>query len=193
MAGWSRVIGANLFNELRGSFNTVRSDVIHPAFGIDANPQYGIKGVPNDPRFYGGLPHMPIARVQRIGGPFFRPQFQDSQVFQLANNLTWQKGSHAMKFGAEFRRDNLNYIDLRSLNGELSFIGWPLHGLRLRRFPAGARQRAAADAVPRTRSLRERLAVLRARQLARAIKPDHHGRRPLRNVHAAAGSQQPAD
>ena len=72
-------------------------------------------------RFYGGLPHMPIARVQRIGGPFFRPQFQDSRVFQLANNLTWQKGSHAMKFGVEFRRDNLNYIDLRSLNGELSF------------------------------------------------------------------------
>jgi hypothetical protein len=121
VAGWSRVFGANLFNELRGSFNAVRSDVIHPAFGIDANPQYGIKGVPTDPRFYGGLPHIAIARVQRIGGPFFRPQFQDSRVFQLANNLTWQKGSHAMKFGAEFRRDNLNYIDLRSLNGELSF------------------------------------------------------------------------
>ena len=58
MAGWSRVFGSNMFNELRGSFNTVRSDVIHPAFGIDANPQYGIKGVPNDPRFYGGLPHI---------------------------------------------------------------------------------------------------------------------------------------
>lgn len=121
VAGWSRVFGANVFNELRGSFNKVRSDVIHPAFGIDANPQYGIVGVPNDPRFYGGLPHIAVARVQRIGGPFFRPQFQDSQVFQLANNLTWQKGSHAMKFGVEFRRDNLNYIDLRSLNGELSF------------------------------------------------------------------------
>ncbi len=121
VAGWSRIFGANVYNELRGSFNKVRSDVIHPAFGIDANPQYGIKGVPTDPRFYGGLPHIAVARVQRIGGPFFRPQFQDSQVFQLANNLTWQKGSHAMKFGAEFRRDNLNYIDLRSLNGELSF------------------------------------------------------------------------
>jgi hypothetical protein len=121
VAGWSRVFGGTMFNELRGAFNTVRSDVIHPAFGIDVNEQYGIRGVPKDPRFYGGLPHIAIARVQRIGGPFFRPQFQDSAVFQLANNLTWQKGSHSMKFGAEFRRDNLNYIDLRSLNGELSF------------------------------------------------------------------------
>jgi hypothetical protein len=121
VAGWSRVFGANLFNELRASYNTVRSDVVHPAFGIDANSRYGIKGVPKDERFYGGLPHMPIARFARLGGPFFRPQFQDSQVFQLAENLTWQRGSHALKFGVEFRRDQLNYIDLRSLNGELGF------------------------------------------------------------------------
>ncbi len=32
----------------------------HPAFGIDSNTEYGIKGVPKDDRFYGGLPHMPI-------------------------------------------------------------------------------------------------------------------------------------
>ena len=121
VAGWSRVFGSNVFNELRGSFNKVRSDVIHPAFGIDSNAQYGIKGVPKDPRFYGGLPHMPITRFARLGGPFFRPQFQNSQVLQVANNLSWQKGSHALKFGGEFRRDMLHYIDLRSLNGELNF------------------------------------------------------------------------
>ncbi len=92
VAGWSRVFGTNVVNELRGSFNKVRSDVIHLAFGIDANSQYGIRGVPQDPRFYGGLPHIAINRVQRIGGPFFRPQFQDSQVFQLANNLTLAEG-----------------------------------------------------------------------------------------------------
>lgn len=121
VAGWSRVVGSSLFSEFRASYNKVRSDVVHPAFGIDANSQYGIKGVPKDDRFYGGLPHMPIARFARLGGPFFRPQFQDSQVFQFAENLTWQRGSHAMKFGVEFRRDQLNYIDLRSLNGELGF------------------------------------------------------------------------
>ncbi len=121
VGGWSHVFGSSIFSEFRVSYNKVRSDVIHLAFGIDANTTYGIKGVPKDPRFYGGLPHMSIARFARLGGPFFRPQFQDSQVFQFAENLTWQKGSHAMKFGMEFRRDLLNYIDLRSLNGELGF------------------------------------------------------------------------
>jgi hypothetical protein len=121
VAGWSRVFGGSVFSEFRAAYNRVRSDAVHPAFGTDSNAQYGIRGVPNDPRFYGGLPHMPIARVARLGGPFFRPQFQTSQVFQFAENLTWTKGTHSMKFGVERRRDRVRYIDLRSLNGELNF------------------------------------------------------------------------
>ena len=137
VGGWSKVFGANVFNELRGSFNKVRSDVVHPAFGVDANAQYGIKGVPKDPRFYGGLPHMPVARFARLGGPFFRPQFQNSAVSQVLNNLSWQKGAHALKFGAEFRRDTLHYIDLRSLNGELNFADGRYTGFGLGDFLLG--------------------------------------------------------
>ena len=137
VGGWSRVFGGTVFNEVRVSYNKVRSDVVHPAFGIDANSQYGIKGVPKDARFYGGLPHMPIARFTRLGGPFFRPQFQDSQVLQFAENLTWQRSTHAMKFGVEFRRDNLNYIDLRSLNGELGFSDGRYTGFGLGDFLLG--------------------------------------------------------
>ena len=115
----------------------MRSDAVHPAFGIDSNAQYGIIGVPKDPRFYGGLPHMPIARFARLGGPFFRPQFQTSQVFQFAENLTWTTGRHSMKFGVERRRDLVTYIDLRSLNGELSFNDGRYTGLGLGDFLLG--------------------------------------------------------
>jgi hypothetical protein len=121
VGGWSRIFGSTVFSEFRFGYNRVRSDAVHPSFGIDSNAQYGIRGVPNDPRFYGGLPHMPIARFARLGGPFFRPQFQTSQVFQFAENVTWTLGRHSMKFGVERRRDLVRYIDLRSLNGELNF------------------------------------------------------------------------
>ncbi len=121
VAGWSHIVGSRMFNEFRFGYNRVRSDSVHPAFGIDANAEYGIIGVPQDPRFYGGLPHMPIARFARLGGPFFRPQFQTSQVYQFSNHLTWNAGRHTLKFGFEKRRDLVHYIDLRSLNGELGF------------------------------------------------------------------------
>ena len=121
VAGWSRIFGSTVFSEFRFGYNRVRSDSVHPAFGIDANAQYGIKGVPTDERFFGGLPHTSISRLTRIGGPFFRPQFQTSQVYQFSENLTWNKGNHNFKFGFEKRRDLVTYIDLRSLNGEISF------------------------------------------------------------------------
>lgn len=121
VGGWSRVFGSAVFSEFRFGYNRVRSDVEHPALGIDANSAVGILGVPTDPRYSGGLPNTSIGRVSRIGGPFFRPQYQTSQVFQFAEHLTWTRTSHTFKFGFEGRRDLVRYIDLRSLNGELSF------------------------------------------------------------------------
>jgi hypothetical protein len=137
VGGWSRIFGSNLFSELRVGYNRVRSDAVHLSFGVDSNAQFGIRGVPADPRFYGGLPHMPISRFTRLGGPFFRPQFQTSQVFQFAENLTWTLGRHAMKFGIERRRDMVTYIDLRSLNGELNFLDARYTGFGLGDFLLG--------------------------------------------------------
>jgi hypothetical protein len=121
VGGWSRVFGSNMFNEFRASWNRISSSSLHPAFGQDVNGQVGLRGVPQDPLYSGGLPHINITRLTRLGGPFFRPQFQTSQVFQFTDNLTWNRGSHALKFGVEKRRDLVDYIDARALNGTLTF------------------------------------------------------------------------
>jgi outer membrane receptor protein involved in Fe transport len=82
----------------------------------------GLVGVPTDPRYSGGLPFVTIGGAfTRIGGPFFRPQFQTSQVYQFADNLTWTRSTHTFKFGIERRRDIVDYIDLQSLNGSINF------------------------------------------------------------------------
>jgi hypothetical protein len=121
VGGWSRVFGGAVFSEFRGSWNRMASDSRQLAFGINSNAQYGIKGVPENPAYSGGLPHTQISGLARIGGPFFRPQNQTSQVFQFAEHVTWSKGTHNYKFGVERRRDIVDYVDLRALNGFLSF------------------------------------------------------------------------
>ena len=159
VGGWSRVFGASMFNEFRFGWNKVRSDSIHPAFGIDANAQYGIRGVPNDPRFYGGLPHMPIARFARLGGPFFRPQFQWSQVFQFADNLTVEHGPprDEVRHRAPARPGHLHRRPVAQRRAELPRR--PLHRVRARRFPARPVVDAAAVALPSAGSLQRRLAA----------------------------------
>jgi hypothetical protein len=121
VGGWSRVMGNAMFNEFRASWNRISSSSLHLPFGDPQNAKYGILGVPEDARFSGGIPAMNIAGVTRIGGPSFRPQYQTSQVYQFTENLTWNRGAHNYKFGVEKRRDLVDYIDLRALNGALSF------------------------------------------------------------------------
>ncbi len=121
VGGWSRTFGGSIFNEFRGAWNRMSSSSLQPSFGMASNSQFGIKGVPDDPRYSGGIPHMNISRMTRLGGPFFRPQFQTSQVFQFSDNITWSRGEHNYKFGFEKRRDKVDYIDLRALNGVLNF------------------------------------------------------------------------
>lgn len=121
VGGWSRVFGNALFSEFRTAWNRISSSSLQPSFGNNANAQFGIRGVPEDARYSGGIPHINIARMTRIGGPFFRPQFQTSQVFQFSENLTWNRSAHMWKFGIERRRDKVDYIDLRALNGVLTF------------------------------------------------------------------------
>ncbi|PYR04426.1 MAG: hypothetical protein DMG00_23485 [Acidobacteria bacterium] len=121
VGGWSKVFGGAVFSEFRGAWNRMSSSSLQPSFGVAANAQYGIRGVPDDPRYSGGLPHMNISRLTRLGGPFFRPQYQTSQVFQFSENVTWNRSAHTYKFGVERRRDKVDYIDLRALNGVLNF------------------------------------------------------------------------
>lgn len=121
VAGYTRVLSAGLLAEVRGAWNKIDGDTFHHAFGVPSNAEFGIRGVPEDPRYSGGIPHINIAGLTRLGGPFFRPQFQQSQVYQALAMLTWNRGPHSMKFGIERRRDKVDYIDLRALNGVLTF------------------------------------------------------------------------
>ena len=70
-AGWSRVFGVERVQRVpRLGYNRVRSDVVAP--GVRHRRQQrstASRGVPNDPRFYGGLPHMPIAALRAARRP----------------------------------------------------------------------------------------------------------------------------
>ncbi len=121
VAGWSHTLSSSMFGEVRASWNRIEGDTFHWAFGDDSDSQFGITGIPQDPRYSGGIPNTNIGGLTRLGGPFFRPQFQTAQILQLSANLTWHRGSHSWKFGVERRRDKVDYIDLRALNGFLSF------------------------------------------------------------------------
>jgi len=73
---------------------------------------YGLQGLPAPP--FNGLTSFNFQRGTSSFGKG-KPAFTFSKNFQFNNNLTWSKGRHTLKFGADFRR-------LRAVS-EVNFVG----------------------------------------------------------------------
>ena len=138
VAGWSHIFGSSALQRVPHRLQP--GPLRRGASGLRHRRQRGVRDHRRARRTRGSTAGCRTCRSRAsrgIGGPFFRPQYQTSEVFQFAENLTWTKGTHAMKFGVERRRDLVTYIDLRSLNGELSFNDGRYTGLGLGDFLLG--------------------------------------------------------
>jgi hypothetical protein len=67
--------------------------------------QYGIRGIPGNDRLF-GLPQFSLGgpiSYTGLGEPGTMPNYKLSQVHQLVDNLSWFRGNHNFKFGADVR------------------------------------------------------------------------------------------
>jgi outer membrane receptor protein involved in Fe transport len=124
VTGWTKVLGSTLVNETRFSWARATSDGTQDPFGEDGNAQIGFGGVPDDPRVVGGIVGIDISGHLRLGSPNFMPKFQYTDQFQYLNTLTWLRGRHQWKFGADLMLPLKNeYFDVAPTRGNLSFTG----------------------------------------------------------------------
>jgi outer membrane receptor protein involved in Fe transport len=122
--GWTKVIGSTLVNEARFSYARGTNDGTQDPFGEDGNAQIGFTGVPNDPRVIGGIVGIDISGHIRLGSPNFMPKFQHTEQFQYLNTLTWLRGRHQVKLGADVMFPMRNeYFDVAPTRGNVSFNG----------------------------------------------------------------------
>ncbi|MCA1615323.1 MAG: TonB-dependent receptor [Acidobacteria bacterium] len=49
------------------------------------------------------------------------PQFRNNNTYQVQNNLSWSKGSHGFKFGADIRRTQVKSFFVPTIRGRLSY------------------------------------------------------------------------
>ena len=122
VVGWTRVLGSSLVNEARFSYAKGINDGTQDPFGESGMAQIGFRGVPEDPRVAGGIVGVDIDGHIRIGSPNFMPKFQHTDQFQYLNTLTWLRGRHQWKFGADVMFPMRNeYFDVAPTRGNLRF------------------------------------------------------------------------
>jgi len=118
------IIRPNLINEARGGFNgnhtaTVLTD---PGSAAYVN-EIGLQNLPQPYPTSGAVPYFNISGFQATGGTSGSRSRNGTQ--QVIDNLTWIKGAHTMKFGADFRYltgHGQNVYDAYEL-GEYAFTG----------------------------------------------------------------------
>jgi outer membrane receptor protein involved in Fe transport len=123
VGGWTKVLGDSLVNEARFYYARGVNDGTQDPFGADGNGQIGFRGA-TDPRVVGGIVGIDISGHIRLGSPNFMPKFQHTEQFQYLDTLTWLRGRHQIKVGADVLFPLRNeYFDVAPTRGNLSFNG----------------------------------------------------------------------
>jgi hypothetical protein len=120
---YTKVFRASLVNEVRiGGVRTASTgNLVAGATGPLAT-QLGIPGINISDRT-GGLPGYQLSGYQTIGNTAQSPAESNQNYFQYEDVLTWVKGSHTLKFGARFIRDQYNGFTAVSPRGWYTFNG----------------------------------------------------------------------
>lgn len=84
---------------------------------------YGISGLPTDPRVAGGLPPQLINGFSDLGRQATNPQWQYPTVFNPKVNYSWLLGRHSLKSGYEYQRVLTEVQDVNPLYGRDQYAG----------------------------------------------------------------------
>ena len=120
-SSYQRTFSATFVNELR--VGDTRRTVGRAAaqLGGPASTSLGLPGIPSTASFPDTLPTFLITGYQQLGSPPNTASDFGTSVTQIADTLTWLRGRHTLKMGADLRWERLNVIQPPSPTGSFTF------------------------------------------------------------------------
>jgi hypothetical protein len=120
-SSYQRAFSSTLLNEVR--IGDTRRSVERSAARLNGavSTSLGLPGIPSTARFPDTIPTMLIGGYQQLGSPPNTASDFSTSVTQVADTLTWLKGRHTLKVGADIRMARLNVIQPPSPTGSFTF------------------------------------------------------------------------
>ena len=121
-SSYQRTFTSHVLNELR--IGDTRRSVGRAAAQLDGTPStsLGLPGIPSNAQFPNTLPTFLFGGAyQQLGSPPSTSSEFATSVTQIADSLTWLKGRHALKMGADLRWERLDVIQPPSPTGSFMF------------------------------------------------------------------------
>jgi hypothetical protein len=110
------LVGDIRFGASRGDYYTSP-----PNAGRDGPAEIGLRNVPNDPAIVGGIPKVNIQGFDAVGRHTSTPQFQTPRTWNPRATFSLIRGSHFVKFGAEYLDVSTRINDLNATIGRMNF------------------------------------------------------------------------
>ena len=120
----NRIFSPTMVNEFRVSHIGFANNFATPLAGIrNVDAELGIPGLLPTNSSAWGIPNVNINTFSTFGDTSNGPFVTNDHIFQFVDNFSWSKGKHALRFGAEIRRDRFNLIGNTDPRGTLTFTG----------------------------------------------------------------------
>jgi outer membrane receptor protein involved in Fe transport len=121
-ANWIFTINSHWINEAKFGFNRFNQSILTVDSAVDPT-KYGINtGVTAPVNF--GMPEIAVDGFTSLGGNHGWPLLTTpNQTFQFTDNVSYNRGKHAIKFGGEFRHGSTDNIRDRYGKSRIRFDG----------------------------------------------------------------------
>jgi hypothetical protein len=119
--GWNHTFGG-FVNDLHGGFFRPTVVGLPQGAGLNQSQQFGISNSNRDNNS-SHLVGIHPSNYQGLGGTEFSPERIAENLYQFADTVSLIRGRHSLKFGGDFRRQQLNFFQLQAAQGEMSFSG----------------------------------------------------------------------
>jgi hypothetical protein len=114
LLGQDHTFSCNLVNQLRFTLNRVAGGSFQESRTGSLNEAVGIPELSSNPRDH-GLSLITVSGYSPIGDEYNNPQHGVTNLFQVADTMTYSKSRHLFRFGVDLRRLQQNaYRDIQS-------------------------------------------------------------------------------
>ncbi|HKS27656.1 MAG TPA: carboxypeptidase regulatory-like domain-containing protein [Pyrinomonadaceae bacterium] len=121
VGNYVRVFSPRVINELR--FGYTRRSIKRQATALDGSVSQALNlpGIPSNAAFQNTLPTFTIAGFQQLGSPANTASDFRTDVTQIFDAVSLQRGRHSIKFGLDWRWERLDVIQPPSPTGQFTF------------------------------------------------------------------------
>lgn len=117
----THVFSPTMFNELRLGYTRMHNGNFNQGLGTNYTAQSGIRGFEETSLNFPGFPQLSVTGFAGVAGNAFQPLVNPTNMYQIVDNVSWIRGAHTVKVGADLRNYRLTSTNSANSRGNFSF------------------------------------------------------------------------